>query len=336
MLPALLRRDAPFPELSYANAGQARLTRAFIRTVETLSGRARYARLYGMWRTEIASGPHDIFARMLRLIDVNLEVDGTWPPAAVPASPLVIIANHPFGIGDEIAALALAERLGRPFRVLIHKDLLKISEMAPYSLPVDFSDTLVARQNNLAMRAEALALLKSGVTIVVFPAGGVATAPRGFGKAVDLPWKTFAARLVQEARAAVLPVRFAGQNGRLFHLVSVAMNCRREDGRLAHLAARLSLVLRLSLLIREFARLSGRRIEARVGRILPWEELQGLRDRRLLTAHLHAQVFGMEREGDGASRTGRSRRALRRRLLLQSGISADGTASSSVARTSTS
>jgi putative hemolysin len=32
------------------------------------------------------------------------------------------------------------------------------------------------------------------VTIIIFPAGGVATAPKGFGKAQDLPWKMFPAK----------------------------------------------------------------------------------------------------------------------------------------------
>ena len=122
----------------------------------------------------------------------------------------MIVANHPFGIGDGIAVLSLAEQLGRPFRVMIHADLLKIREMEPYSLPIDFSETKEALKNNLAVRHEAVRLLKEGVTIVVFPAGGVATAPKGFGRAQDLPWKMFPARLVQEAKASVIPMHFSG------------------------------------------------------------------------------------------------------------------------------
>lgn len=293
MLGKLRRRESLFPELSYANEGQAPLKRWFIKSVEGLSGRKRYARLYDIWRREIAPSQNNIFTRMLGLIDVGLDVDGAWPPANLPDSPLVIVANHPFGIGDGIAALSLAERLGRPFRVMIHKDLLKIPDMVPYSLAIDFGETKEALKNNLAVRAEALKLLKEGVTIVVFPAGGVATAPRGFGKAKDLPWKMFPARLIQEAKAAVIPVHFSGQNGRLFHLVSGPMNLGPEDGQLAHLAAKLSLTVRTSLLIREFAKLSGKSIKARVGNILAWEDLAPLRDRKQLIAYLHGAVFAM-------------------------------------------
>ena len=83
----------------------------------------------------------------------------------------------------------------------------------------------------MAVRHEAVRLLKEGVTIVVFPAGGVATAPKGFGRAQDLPWKMFPARLVQDAKASVIPMHFSGQNGRLFHLVSGPMNMAERDGR---------------------------------------------------------------------------------------------------------
>ena len=72
---------------------------------------------------------------------------------------------------------------------------------------------------------------------VVFPAGGVATAERPFGRAEELPWKAFTARLIQQAQASVLPVYFEGQNSPLFHLIS-----------------RYSVMLRLSLLVSEFRR----------------------------------------------------------------------------------
>jgi len=166
-----------FPELSYASAADPRLKRWLIRSVEGLSGRDRYAAIYDLWRNTIAPTGDRIFGRMLELVDIRVERDGAWPPPDLPDAPLVIVANHPFGIGDGIAVLALAEQLGRPFRVMIASELLKIPEMAPYALPVDFSETKEALCNNLAMRHEAVRLLKAGVTIVVFPAGGVASFP---------------------------------------------------------------------------------------------------------------------------------------------------------------
>ena len=180
--------------------------------------------------------------------------------------------------------------------------------MKPYSLPIDFLETKQALKNNLAVRQEALKLLKEGVTIVIFPAGGVATAPKGFGKAQDLPWKMFPARLVQEAKASVIPVHFSGQNGRLFHIVSGPMNLVSDDSRLKRMVGQVSLALRTSLLIREFVHLSGKSISVRIGKVIAWPELEPLRDRKQLIAYLYRAVFSLAPEQPDR------RRAMRRRF----------------------
>ncbi|PZM10770.1 lysophospholipid acyltransferase family protein [Rhizobium tubonense] len=266
-----------FNELSYANERNTRIKRWFIRSIEGLSGRDRYARLYDIWRSDIVGKSERVFGKMLDLIDIRMDVRGEWPPRNMPDAPIVIVANHPFGIGDGIAVLALAEQLGRPFKVLINDELLKVPEMSEYSLPVSFEETKEAMAINMQTRHEAVRLLKEGVTIIVFPAGGVATAKKGFGKAEDLPWKIFPAKLIQAARASVIPIYFEGQNGRLFHL-----------------ASRVSLTLRISLLIREFRRLSGSTITSHIGDVISWETLSSGADRKDLLLRLYSAVFSME------------------------------------------
>jgi len=145
-------RQRPFPELSYANPSQHAVQRWFIRTVEGLSGRDRFAALYDHWRKDIVPTGDRVFSRMLELIDVSVRTPDQWPPRDLPDRPLVILANHPFGIGDGIAILSLAEQLDRPFRVMLASDLLKVPEIEAYSLSVDFSETKEAVKNNLAMR----------------------------------------------------------------------------------------------------------------------------------------------------------------------------------------
>ena len=265
-----------FKELSYANENDRRLKRWFIRAMEGLAGRNRYARLYNQWRQNVVGRSDRVFGEMLELIDVRLRIDGEWPPRHLPDTPIVIVANHPFGIGDGIAVLSLAEQLGRPFRVLINNELIKVPEMAPYSLPISFEETRQALALNMQTRHEAVRLLKEGVTLVVFPAGGVATARRGFGPAEDLPWKMFPAKLIQAARASVIPIYFEGQNGRLFHL-----------------ASKVSMTLRISLLIREFRRLSGTTISSRIGSLIAWEELNAIADRKDILTRIYQAVFAM-------------------------------------------
>ncbi len=266
-----------YAEFSYANPDHPLLKRWTIRAIEGLSGRRKLVSLYDQWKDTMVGTSDFIWNDLLTLINLNVSVSGdAWPPEHLPEGPLVMIANHPYGIGDGLAVLALAEQLNRPFRILINNELLKVPEVRPFSLPIDFEETRAALKTNMATRKEALRLLKQGTTIIVFPGGGVATAARPFGRAEELPWKTFTARMIRSSRATVLPLYFAGQNSWLFHLVS-----------------RYSLTLRLSLLVREFRRILGSAISARVGKPIPYETLSGFDGQKEIMDYLQAKVLEM-------------------------------------------
>lgn len=265
-----------FPELSYANPGDPWLRRSIISAMERWAGRNYFVPLYRRWRDEVIPAGGPVMRAVFDLIEVDLAITGEWPARLATDVPLVIIANHPYGILDGFAALTIAEQLGRPFRVLINKDLMKVPEIRPYSLPVDFSETREAQSANLRMRNDAIHLLKQGVTVVVFPGGGVATAPSAFSRAVELPWKTFTARMIQASRAQVLPIYFEGQCSPLFHV-----------------ASRINLTLRLSLMIREFRRMAGGSMTARIGPLIPPSELAGIKDRLALTQLLFERVHAL-------------------------------------------
>jgi len=271
-----------FRELTYASPNDPGIKRWLIHTIEGLSGREKFLPLYRYWRHHLVPKSKRPFGEVLDLVDVKLKIQtkgANWPPVIPDTSPLVIIANHPFGIGDGIASLAMAEQLGRPFKVLINNQLLRVPEIRPYSLPIDFEETREAQLTNLATRKEALGLLAKGTTLVVFPAGGVATAKSPFGQAVDLPWKLFTARLVQSSKASVLPIWFEGQNGPLFQL-----------------ASKISLTLRLSLLVSEFRKFAGTTLYVNVGEVVPYSALQHSSDRKLLTEELHGLVHALAGE----------------------------------------
>ncbi len=260
--------------ISYASQRDPLWKRLMMRTIEDLSGRRRLLPIYHRWRTEIAGRSPRMMGELLDMIGTRLDVAAAnWPIAVPPETPLVIVANHPFGIGDGIAVLALAEQLGRPYRILINSDFLKVPEIRPCALPIDFSETRDAIRTNVETRTQARRLLKEGVTIAVFPAGGVATAEDPGGKAEELPWKTFTARLIQQAEAAVLPVFFEGQNSALFHWVS-----------------RYSLTVRLALLVSEFRNIVGATIKAHIGAVVPFADLVCKSDRGELTMELFARV----------------------------------------------
>ena len=102
-----------FAELSYASPQQPLIKRAVIRTIEQLSGRNHYAESYDWWRRNVVPTGEQVFSRMLSLAGVGLSLEGARLPESEPQRPLVIVANHPFGLADGIA-LADSCRAGEP------------------------------------------------------------------------------------------------------------------------------------------------------------------------------------------------------------------------------
>ncbi len=271
-----MQQDMPVKSeiLTYASRRDPAWKRWTMRAIENLSGRRKLLPTYHVWRTQVAGKDPRMMCTLLDMIGTRLDINAAaWPVAVPPDTPLLIVANHPFGIGDGIALLALAEQIGRPYRILANSDFLKVPELKPFVLPIDFSETREAIKTNLETRNEARRRLKEGMTLAVFPAGGVATAEDPYGPAEELPWKAFTARLIQLAEASVLPVYFEGQNSALFHFVS-----------------RYSLTVRLALLVSEFRNFIGATVKVHVGAVVPFGELRAKSDRAALTNELYARV----------------------------------------------
>lgn len=263
---------------TYADPADSWPRRALIRAVESLTGQPRIHRLYLHNRDKRLEG-ESFWAACFRVMDIALAIDGAahldWPRTG----PLVVIANHPFGVLDGLAISELVSRVRPDYRVLTNAVLTRAPETQPYLLPVDFAETEEALRTNLASRAAARKYLAQGGCVVLFPAGAVATSPSALApRAVDLPWKPFLGALVQGGRAAVAPLWFDGQNSRLFQL-----------------ASHISPTLRLSLLFREVKLRMGRDIVMRPGPAIPYEALEPMKDRQVLTDHLRGVVEALGR-----------------------------------------
>jgi putative hemolysin len=220
----------------------------------------------------------DFWAAAMRLLDITISYDPAKLATVPRNGPLIIVANHPFGLVDGLLIGNLAHHIRPDFKVLTNARLYPPdAEVQHYILPIDFDPTEAARQTNLATRAAARAHLKGGGCLIIFPAGGVATTPTPFARrAVDLDWKPFTARLIHEARASVLPIYFHGQNSRLFQI-----------------ASHISMTARLALLLHEVANKMGRQFHATIGEALPYERVQELRDSRALCLFLRESTYSL-------------------------------------------
>ncbi len=263
--------------LSYASDDDPTPRRLVVRTIERLTGSERIQQVYD----DLPDLPaHELWAAALDLLAIRVRTVGVDLGALPREGPMVLLANHPFGIVDGLALCSIAARVRPDFRALAHSILCQDDRVSDNLLPVDFSETREAMQTNIETRRQALTTLAGGGAIVMFPAGAVSTAPSGLGRAEDGEWKTFVAKLVRSSRATVVPVFFEGQNARLFHL-----------------ASQLSMTLRLALLMREVSRRRDSEIIVRIGEPLSYESLSSIEGREALTRHLRSAVMalGMEK-----------------------------------------
>jgi putative hemolysin len=268
--------DAPSsPRFTYASPELNGFCRGIVRLLEFATGQPRIRRLYED-HAKLAR-PHELFWQdAIDALELDVRPDRD-PRAIVPASgPLVVIANHPFGVLDGVILCWLVSQARADFQVMTHRVLHQAPEVRSRILPVDFSGTDAALQNNLNSRRRARELLDNGGALLVFPGGGVARAEGAFGNAVDLPWGTLTAKLALAADAPVLPVFFHGRNSRLFHIASAIHQ-----------------VLRYGMLFHEVRNKMGGRIDVSVGDVIAPERLREIGDLRAATDFLRTTTHAL-------------------------------------------
>ena len=262
---------------SYASDSDPPLRRAVIRALEAATGRNRIKRLYFQHRNSGWNG-ESFFATAVKALSLDLCYEREKLLALPRQGPLLVIANHPFGVLDGIIICALLEQVRDDFLALTNAVLLRAPEMRGRMLPIDFSETREAQRANAVSRAKAQKHLMDGGCMILFPAGAMATSPDRLGArpAEDLPWTPYLARLAQTAKCPVAPVRFHGQNSRLFQIFS-------------HINAN----LRLSLFFHEVRRRIGTEFPISIGDVIAWEDLAGIRDRGELVAELRRRTLSL-------------------------------------------
>jgi putative hemolysin len=290
---------------SYAVPTDPPVKRKLIRLVEKATGQPVLKRLY--LDNQRSPRPSESFwAAAVRSLALDVRYDEAALALAPRSGPTVFVANHPYGVLDGIVISWLVEKVRPDFLVLTNAVLMRAEEVRDYVLPIDFSDTPEARAMNVRSRAAARAQLEKGGAVVVFPAGGVSTAPDRLGRlpAVDAPWQPFVAQLVQRAKATVVPIWFGGQNSRLFQI-----------------ASHVSLTLRLSLLFHEVKARIGASLPVAIGAPIAFSEIADIRDRQAMADLLMARTYALAihprgpipAEGRAARLRGKLRQ-LRRRL----------------------
>lgn len=266
-------------DLSYAAYFDHPVKRNFVRVVEKLSGQRLIKKKYDHYRMNLADDV-PFFDAAIQLLDLDVKISASRLAQIPKSGPLVIVANHPFGVLDGLIICWLVALVRPDFKVLTNAVLDGAPEATEYLLPIDFASTKEAQKTNIATRRESMERLKNGECIVVFPSGGVATTPRAFARqAIDDTWKPFTAKLITQSGASVTPIFFEGQNSRIFQW-----------------ASHVSIELRLALIFHEVNRRMGKSIPVHIGETLTPDVLKGAGKRSELMTFLRQQTYGLAPE----------------------------------------
>lgn len=267
------------PKLTYASPEDPLPKQVLIRSVERLTGRRRLERIYDAV-LESEADRQKLWGAALRELRIHVDYDAKQL-AKVPAEgPVLLIANHPYGVLDGLIICHFASLIRPDFKILIHKSLNREPRVEQYMLPIDFTETEEAVLTNIESKRRAMETLRAGNAVVIFPAGGISTTVRGpFGCAVDLEWKLFVTKLIQMTAATVIPIYFHGQNSRIFQL-----------------ASHVNETLRLALIIHEVNRKMGGTVQVTIGDPIPYEKLAGIRRRKELLHHLRESIYGLSQQ----------------------------------------
>ena len=205
---------------SYADPDDPFLKRLIIRSIEYISGQPELYKLYN----EYQRSPElykNFWEGSIKKLNLNVDYSQEALKKIPKEGPLVVVANHPFGVLDGLVICWLMSLVRDDFKVLTHSLLLRAPETKGYLLPVDFALTKQAVVTNLETRKLSRKFLSDGGSMVIFPSGCVSTKMKMSEKiAFDCEWKVFTSRLIKQSDATIVPIYFQGQNSQLFHLAS--------------------------------------------------------------------------------------------------------------------
>jgi putative hemolysin len=268
--------DTEDVRFSYSRPEQHWLKRGVIRGIEMATGQPMLERMYREWAANPPEG-ENIFAAGIRLLDVSLKLNEGGLERIPREGPLLVIANHPYGVIDGMALGAMITKVRPDTKIMTHSLLCQPPQAKPYLLPVDFGGTPEARATSVLTRKRTLEWLAAGHCVAMFPAGGVSSRQNPFaGIALDSAWYPFTAKLAKAPKLSILPVFFHGQNSTLFHL-----------------ATHLYYPFRVALMFRESVKRIGSELKATIGAPVRSEDLPHMQGRDAVLQALRQHVYGL-------------------------------------------
>ena len=267
-------------DFSYASKTEHNFAqRLIIKTIERVTGKRKLEKLYGQY-SNYENNPKNFWSDILNIMDIKVSNRSSNNILIPKEGPLMVIANHPFGIIDGLILCSIVSNFREDFKIMTHETLKFLPQLEDYILPVDFSENEKENlKNNLKTGIEAKKHLKNKGVLIIFPSGSVSVAKDLKSKAFDDEWKTFPAKLAHQTKASILPIYFDGKNGLLFHLFASKIK---------------SSTLKYSSYIHETRKKIGKEIIIYAGKVIDYDNIAHLKNRKELTNYLKNETYNLK------------------------------------------
>ncbi len=265
--------------LTYANSFDSPAKALLIKTIEWFTGKLKILRMVKKFEAQGTPTGQAFWPAALKIMGIELQTPQEQLDYIPKEGPVVVVANHPHGLVDGMTFADLIGRVRNDYRILTRALLTGIDEAATeYMIPVPFPYEDDAQKKFVEMRAKAMAHLKEGGLVALFPSGVVASSDTAFGPVIEREWNVFTAQMIRRSGAKVVPIYFPGSNSRMYQI-----------------ANRISSTLRQGLLLHEVVHACHKPQKPVVGEALTDEQMESLtKDPRGFMAWLREHTLGLK------------------------------------------
>ncbi len=222
-----------------------------------------------------------VLESLLNELQISYEADPEDLAGIPKTGPVVVVANHPFGLLEGAILGSMLPRVRPDVKIMANYLLAGLPEVEGHCIFVDpFKGPGSAAINSRALR-RTISWLKSGGMVVIFPAGEVSHWKLNSGEVADPEWSDTASRLVRMTGSSVVPVFFKGSNSIPCHLLGM-FHPR----------------LRTIRLPKELLNKTGKSVEVRIGTVIPHKAVADISGDRDATSYLRWRTYLLAKRGE--------------------------------------
>ena len=215
----------------------------------------------------------ELSGAFLETLNIDLELQGEPLKSFPTDGPVIVMANHPYGLLDGFTIDYLLTKIRSDVHLMGFYALGQIPEYTNRLILVDPLKKRSRQSLNIKSWRKAFRFMSDGGALIVFPAGAVSHYNRDKKSVVDPDWNAHIATLARKTGATVLPVFVHGNNSWWFQLSGLV-----------------SPKLQNLLIFKELPKMKNRKLQVTLGKSMPPESWSGIKDDKDLINHFRKKV----------------------------------------------